>query len=195
MNKDALHTDEELVRRIKSSDDAAFNVLIERYKKMGFSLAHHMTGSIEDAEDISQDAFVIVYEQIAKFRGESSFKTWFYKIVLNLCRRHYKKNRLASVFSIHSLFHKEGEEKEMSIPVESNPESELLTKQMGGSIMAAITKLSAKQREVFVMKHIKGLKISEIAEIMGCAEGTIKVHLFRAIRELQKTLKGVYHEM
>lgn len=182
-------TDEELVKRLKSNDENAFNELIERYKKMAFSLAYNMTGNIEDAEDISQEAFAIVYTQIAKFREESSFKTWFYKIVLNLCRKHYRKNQITSIIPLH-FFGKEGEEKEIDIKVESTPESELSAKQIGKSIMTAITKLPIKQREVFVMKHLKGMKISEIAGILGCAEGTVKAHLFRAIQKLQERLRG-----
>lgn len=189
MNKDYQLADEELVNRFKLNDENAFNELIDRHKKMAFSLAYNMTGSIEDAEDISQEAFAIVYAQIAKFRGESSFKTWFYRIVLNLCRRYYRKNQLISIIPLHFL-DKEREEKEIDIKVDSTPESELSAKQIGKSIMTAITKLPIKQREVFVMKHLKGMKISEIAEILGCAEGTVKTHLFRAIQNLQERLKG-----
>jgi RNA polymerase sigma-70 factor (ECF subfamily) len=189
MKNNASHfTDKELINRFKLNDENAFNELIDRHKKMAFSLAYNMTGSIEDAEDISQEAFAIVYTQIAKFRGQSSFKTWFYRIVLNLCRRHYRKNQLISIIPLH-FFDKEGEEREIDVKVESTPESELSAKQIGKSIMTAITKLPIKQREVFVMKHLKGMKISEISEILGCAEGTVKTHLFRAIQKLQERLR------
>ncbi|MBI4686786.1 MAG: RNA polymerase sigma factor [Nitrospirae bacterium] len=185
----AYISDEEIVRRLKAGDDDAFNELIERHKKMGFSLAYNMLGSIEDAEDISQEAFAIAYTEIGKFRQESSFKTWLYRIIINLCRKHYRKNKLMSFIPLY--FHnKEGEEQEMDIKAEATPEDELSSKQLGSAIMKAVRRLPMKQKEVFVMKHIKGMKISEIAEILGSAEGTVKSHLFRAVNELQKKLRG-----
>jgi RNA polymerase sigma-70 factor (ECF subfamily) len=193
MQKD-MNNDIELVDRIKAGDEGAFNELIERYKRMGFSLAYNMTGSVEDAEDISQEAFAIVYAQVSKFRGESSFKTWFYRIVLNLCRRDYRKKRLASLISLNFI-DREGEEREMEITVENNPETELSSRQIGRSIISAVRRLPLKQREVFVMKHFRGMKIKEISEVMECAEGTVKAHLFRAVKALQGRLKGIYNEM
>ena len=185
-------TDIELVERLKVNDTKAFEELVERYKKMGFSLAYNMSGSVEDAQDISQEAFVIVHSQIHKFRGESSFKTWFYRIIVNLCRGHYRKNRFASFISIN-FFTKEGDEKTIDAVAETTPENELSTKQLGSAIKNAVKNLPVKQQEVFVMKHFNGMKISEISEVLGCAEGTVKSHLFRAVKKLQEKLKGFYN--
>ncbi|MDI6800945.1 MAG: RNA polymerase sigma factor [Thermodesulfovibrionales bacterium] len=190
MNANTALSDEELIKKIKERDETAFGELVNRYKRLGLSLAHSMTGNMQDAEDISQEAFAIVYTEIAKFRGESSFKTWFYKIVLNLCRAHNRKTRLASLIPLHFI-NKEGEEEAIEIKGGTNPEKEFSDKQKGSAIANAVKRLPIKQREAFVMKHLRGLKISEISEIMGCAEGTVKVHLFRAVRDLQKKLKGV----
>ena len=182
-------TDEELVDRCKAGEETAFNELIERHKKMAFSLAYNMLGNIEDARDISQEAFAVVYLRIRDFRGESSFKTWFYRIIINLCRRHYRKNNIASIIPLH-FFTKEGKEETIDIKTEINPETEMSTKQLNSAIMDAVKDLPMKQREVFVMKHLKGMKISEISEVLGCAEGTVKAHLFRAVQKLQERLRG-----
>jgi RNA polymerase sigma-70 factor (ECF subfamily) len=183
-------SDEELVRMCKSGDESAFNELIERYKKMGFSLAYNMTGSVEDAEDIAQDAFVAVYNHIGRFREESSFSTWFYKIVLNLCRRHLRKRKLTSVLSL-GLLDREGREIITEPRTDSTPERQLRSRQIGRSVQALLKTLPLRQREVFIMKHMKGMKISEIAEVTGCSEGAVKSHLFRAVKRLQAGLKGV----
>ena len=189
-NNVAHLSDEEIVKRLKAGDDDAFDELIERHKKMGFSLAYNMLGSVEDAEDISQEAFAIVYTEIGKFRQESSFKTWLYRIIINLCRRHYRKNKLMSFIPLYS-HNKEGEDQELDIKAAGvTPEDEISNKELSSAIMKAVRRLPMKQRGVFVMKHIKGMKISEIAEILGSAEGTIKSHLFRAVNELQKKLRG-----
>ena len=189
MYSDMMVTDEELVDRCKAGEETAFNELIERHKKMAFSLAYNMLANIEDARDISQEAFAVVYSQIKKFRGDCSFKTWFYRIIINFCRRHYRKNNTASIIPLH-FFTKEGKEETIDIKTEINPETEMSTKQLNSAIMDAVKDLPMKQREVFVMKHLKGMKISEISEVLGCAEGTVKSHLFRAIQKLQERLRG-----
>ncbi len=194
MNGDKPLTDEDLAELVKSGDESAFTKLIERYRTLAFSLAYNMTGNIAEGEDISQEAFTILYTKVGAFRGESSFKTWFYRVVINLCRRHYRRSRIVRFTSL-SFLTKEGEEREMDIKVESTPENEASVNQAGASIDSAVKKLSIKQREVFILKHMKGLKISEIADVLGCSDGTVKTHLFRAVRALQQELKGVYDEM
>ncbi|MCP3676500.1 MAG: RNA polymerase sigma factor [Deltaproteobacteria bacterium] len=194
MNGDKPLTDEDLAELVKSGDESAFTKLIERYRTLAFSLAYNMTGNIAEGEDISQEAFTILYTKVGAFRGESSFKTWFYRVVINLCRRHYRRSRIVRFTSL-SFLTKEGEEREMDIKVESTPENEASVNQAGASIDSAVKKPSIKQREVFILKHMKGLKISEIADVLGCSDGTVKTHLFRAVRALQQELKGVYDEM
>ncbi|MBI5025914.1 MAG: RNA polymerase sigma factor [Nitrospirae bacterium] len=194
MDRDIQLTDEDLIKGLKAGDAEAFNELVERYKRMGFSLAYNMVGSIEDAEDVSQEAFAIVYTKIKGFRGDCSFKTWFYRIIINLCRKHYRKNKFASIISLN-IFPDTDEEKTIEIKAKDNVERELLSRQLNSAITAAVRKLPAKQREVFVMKHLRGMKIHEISEVLNCAEGTVKAHLFRAVKGLQKRLKGFYNEM
>lgn len=186
--------DEEIIEKVKQGDDRAFNELIGRYKKMGFSMAYNMTGSTEDAEDLSQEAFVIVYNKIDKFRGDSSFKTWFYRILLNLCRGHHRREKVTSFFSLN-IFNKESEDMVVDPAGGTDPQQEMHNRQKGRAIMDAVRKLPGKQREVFIMKHIKGMKIREIADVLESAEGTIKTHLFRAVRELQGRLKGYCDEL
>jgi len=194
MDGETTLTDEDLAELVKSGDGPAFTCLLERYRALAFSLAYNMTGSIAEGEDISQEAFTILYTKAASFRGESSFKTWFYRIVINLCRRHHRRSRIVRFTSL-SFLTKEGDEREMDIEVERTPEDEASANQTGASINSAVRKLSMKQREVFILKHMKGLKISEIAAVLGCSDGTVKSHLFRAVRSLQQELQGIYDEM
>ncbi|MFQ5330273.1 MAG: RNA polymerase sigma factor [Thermodesulfobacteriota bacterium] len=194
MNGEKTLTDEDLAELVKSGDESAFTKLLERYRALAFSLAYNMTGSIAEGEDISQEAFTILYTKVGNFRGESSFKTWFYRIVINLCRRHHRRSRIVRFTSL-SFLTQGGEEREVDIRVERTPEDETAANQTGASINLAIKKLSMKQREVFILKHMKGLKIGEIAAVLGCSDGTVKSHLFRAVRALQQELQGIYDEM
>lgn len=149
-----------------------------------------MTGNPEDAEDISQEAFVIVYSKINTFREESSFKTWFFKIILNLCRRYYRRKKLRSLISF-DIINKHGDDQLEKAGTETDPERELSSRQTGRAIFSALRKLPAKQREVFTMKHLRGMKINEISEVLDCKEGTVKSHLFRAVKKLQESLGGL----
>lgn len=177
--------DSVLVERVKGGDERAFEELVERYKGMGFSLAYRLLGNPEDARDVSQEAFAQVYLHIKGFRGESTLKTWFFRIIVNLCRRHGLARQRRPMQSLDPYI-----EKETGPHALEDVEAEVRQKELGLVIEEAIRGLPTKQREVFIMKHMEGMKISEISEVLNCAEGTVKIHLFRAVRTLQERLKG-----
>jgi len=190
MNRSA---DNLLIEQFRSGDNRAFEEIVRRYRDKAHGLAYHLLGNREDAEDISQEAFVIVYRKISGFRGESSFQTWFYRIVVNLCHSHLRRRRWKNMIGYGSGNEK-GDEKaiidEMSLRTMAKDVSAEMDKvKLKNAVENAIRSLPAQQREVFVMKHFHGMKISEIAECLKCAEGTIKSHLFRAIKNLQEILR------
>ncbi|HAG51057.1 MAG: hypothetical protein A2X87_06380 [Deltaproteobacteria bacterium GWC2_42_51] len=190
MNRSA---DNLLIEQFRSGDNRAFEEIVRRYRDKAHGLAYHLLGNREDAEDISQEAFVIVYKKVSGFRGESSFKTWFYRIVVNLCHSHLRRRRWKNMIGYGSGNEK-GDEKaiidEMSLRTMAKDVSAEMDKvKLKNAVENAIRSLPAQQREVFVMKHFHGMKISEIAECLKCAEGTIKSHLFRAIKNLQEILR------
>ncbi|MFN3466943.1 MAG: RNA polymerase sigma factor [Candidatus Brocadiales bacterium] len=174
-----------LIERIKEGDERAFEELVNRYKGMGFSLAYRFLGNPEDARDISQEAFARVYLYIKDFRGESTFKTWFFRIIINLCHRSISGRQRRAIQSLDLYM-----EKEMDPQAQEDVEAEVKQKELKAAIEGAVMGLPVKQREVFIMKHMEGMKISEISEVLNCAEGTVKIHLFRAVRALQERLKG-----
>jgi|SRR3989338_5366057 len=190
MNRSA---DNLLIEQFRSGDNRAFEEIVRRYRDKAHGLAYHLLGNREDAEDISQEAFVIVYKKVSGSRGESSFKTWFYRIVVNLCHSHLRRRRWKNMIGYGSGNEK-GDEKaiidEMSLRTMAKDVSAEMDKvKLKNAVENAIRSLPAQQREVFVMKHFHGMKISEIAECLKCAEGTIKSHLFRAIKNLQEILR------
>ena len=190
-------TDEALVERFKNGNIEAFNELVNRYKKRAYYFAYGMISNHSDAEDISQEAFVRVYKNISKFKQESSFKTWFYKIIVNLCRSHLRHRYLVSKFSFNFRDRDETSDtpqKSLEANIEdtywqSSPVKATVNQELNRAINNAVGNLPKQQKEVFILKHFQGLKISEIANILMCAEGTIKAHLFKAIKNLQTTLR------
>lgn len=183
-----------LIEQFRSGDNRAFEEIVRRYRDKAHGLAYQLLGNREDAEDILQEAFVIVYRKISGFRGESSFQTWFYRIVVNLCHSHLRRRRWKKMIGYGSGNEK-GDEKaiidEMSISrtTANDVSAEMDNVKFKNAVENAIWSLPVQQREVFVMKHFHGMKISEIAVCLKCAEGTIKSHLFRATKNLQEILR------
>jgi len=130
------------------------------------------------------------------FRGKSSFYTWFYRILINTCfdsRR--RRSRLEKIFS---FWRRDKHEKVLSDEIDAqypdpkeytNPMAALSNKQLGHEIRQALASLPEKQRMVFQLKVLHGMRIHEIAKIMGSAEGTVKSHLFRATQFMREALK------
>ncbi len=188
-------TDGQLVERLRDGDLSAFRELVNRYKKRAFYLAYRLLSDREAAEDISQEAFIRVYKKIKEFRGDTSFQNWFYRIILNLSRSHLRHRYFINRFVLWFKKAEEGEiEKSLeTLPSppspESNPLQAALARERKERIDSAIQSLQGNQREIFVLKHIEGMKIKNIAEILNLKEGTVKIHLFRAVQKLQEALK------
>ena len=192
-----LLTDEELVVRAQKDDVWATEELVRRYQQKAYAVAYHMCfGDREEAQDLTEEAFLKVFKNIKKFRGNSAFYTWFYRIVVNVCidgmRRRRRRERL---FSWRRLG-ENGEELSQEA-VEGRPEMEealnpmqvLSGKQMAEKAQEAIQSLSEKQRIVFQLKVLHEMRIPEISKVTKMAEGTVKSHLFRATQVLRDALK------
>ncbi len=180
-----------LIEKLKDGDHSAFHRLFEEYKKMVFHYAYDLTGNIQEAEDISQEVFVRVYNGIKGFRHESSLKTWVMKITLNLCRNYHRRRKIFSFFSLSQESQEDEDEYSFEIGVQDDPAEGIYQRQKLRILRKAIMKLPRKQREVFIMKHLKEMKIKEIAEVLESPEGTVKANLFKAIRNFQILIKEI----
>jgi RNA polymerase sigma-70 factor (ECF subfamily) len=192
-----LLNDEELVVRAQKDDRWAAEELIHRYQQKAYAIAHHMCfGDREEAQDLTQEAFLKVFKNLKKFRGKSSFYTWFYRIVVNACKDGMRRRRRGEkIFSRRQLGEnrgessKEGMEGEPEIKEAFNPMQVLSGKQMTEKAHETLLSLSEKQRAVFQLKVFHEMSIAEIAQVMKMAEGTVKSHLFRATHVLRDALK------
>lgn len=169
--------EEQIIDKVKSGDQEAFRELVALYRNKAFGLCFSMVGNVEDAKDILQEAFIKAYKNMGRFRKDSSFYTWFYRIVINTARDYLRKKK-------HQESRLEQEISDLSL----NPAKLVLTDELRQLLDGAIGRLGEKQRLSFIMKHINGMKINEIAQALHCRPATVKVHLFRAVRKLQKKL-------
>lgn len=189
-----MQEEQELIRRLKQGDEDAFVMIVDMYRKTGISLAHRIMDDYHEAEDMSQEAFAVLYRKIHSFREESSLKTFFMSILINLARQRLRRKRLLSFISLSST---RDEEDEGQADVKDNHDMErtIIGKEIGAEIEKAVSSLSLRQKEVFVMRHYEGMSLEEIAGAAGCSVGAVKSHLFRAINALRKKLKGLWNEM
>jgi len=193
--------DEELVTRAQDGEKWATEELVSRYQQKAFSIAYHMCAEdSEEAQDLSQEAFLRAFRSLGKFRGDSKFYTWFYRILVNICldkRRH--RRRWQRVFvpwrpvKAEKNLSKNTPEEQSDMDPGNNPIKVLSRKQLSKDIRKSLKSLPEKQRTVFQLKVLDGMTIREIAEVLGAAEGTVKSHLFRATRFLREELKGWDH--
>ena len=182
--------DEVLCARVAGGDEAAFDLLVERYQQRAFRLAWSILRHSEDALDLSQEAFIRLWEAAGSFRGRSRFSTWFYRLLVNLCLDHRRKHRWwREVFGreertgddVRSALE---QQPALSVdPVEAMGRERALAR-----VWDPATRLSPQQRTVLVLHVQEELAMSEVADVMGCAEATARVHLHRALTALRATL-------
>ena len=192
---DVLQDDTALVKAFLEGNKASFDGLVLKHKDRVFNLCHKFLGDYQDANDAAQETFVKAYRALNRFRFESTFSTWLYRIAVNTCKnklksseyRHRKKtvtleNPGVSDGGIHSI--------EIRDETQS-PMVELERKESLVLIHKAIESLPAAQRVVVVLRDIEGLPYEEIARITGHSLGTVKSKLSRARLDLRKKLRGV----
>lgn len=187
--------DSVLVREAQRGDRAAFEELVRHYDQAVLRLAMHLTGSEHEAQDIYQEAFLKAYRNIANFRFECSFYTWIYRIVTNLCLDHLRKRQVRKEDAPVAV-DSEGQVYDTLDHVAdgragSNPEHNLMSRELGNRIGRALDKLSARERMVFELKHFHGLKLRTVGEILHTTEETAKNTLFRATQKLRGALSDM----
>lgn len=179
--------DELLVERAKKGDVAAFEQLIAQYQKSVYNTAFRLTGNHEDASDVAQEAFVKVYTSLPDFRGDSSFKTWLFRIVHNACNDELRKRIRKRTSSLSDIVFNEDGDLSRQIPDPSDgPEQSLDRIETQRVVQQSINELEDEYRIVVVMREIQGLSYNEIADALGINLGTVKSRLNRARHALKE---------
>lgn len=184
-----------LLDAARSGDRESFGVLVQRYQDGLYHLALGMVSAPAEAEDLAQETFVRAWRHLNDFRGQSSFKTWLWRILINLCRSHLRKRYLH-----RKLFfwkdtapddHEEDAAQEWAdTSGADDPERTIEREKLQQAIVAARALLSRREGEVFALKYDEGLKIDEIGMLLSLSPNTVKVLLFRASRKMAEALRG-----
>ncbi len=164
-----------------------FERFVREHYDRAFATAFRILGDKEDAMDAVQEAFLKAWKARSRFRGDASPGTWLHRIVVNCARDILRASIARRRKEVSS------EIPEHVVSREDDPMQVASRKEMAALVAAAVESLPARQREVFVLRHMEELSIREIADITGMAEGTVKVHLHRAVMALRKVLSN--HEL
>ena len=178
------------VGRLQANEDAAYDELVRIYHAPVFHVAYRMLGDSSDAADAVQEIFLKVFRNVQGFRGDSSLKTWIYRIafseILNRLRWWKRRFRSATV-SLDDSVNGKGPVYHLAASSPS-PLQALETKEREAAIQQALTKLSGEHRSIVILRDIEGFSYTEIAEILGISCGTVKSRLARARADMKKGL-------
>ncbi len=183
-------TDEQAMWRVQTADDpAAFARLVERWEAPIQRLCARMTGDLHRAEDLAQEAFSRVFSRRRDFQPSGRFSTWLWRIAINLCHDEIRRRHRRPEW----LMETEGNDGADGGPVlmsEAPSPSEIVERlEEAEQVRRALQRLPETQRTVVVLRHYEGLKFSEIAEVLGIPEGTVKSRMFEALERLSILLK------
>ncbi|MDE0483596.1 MAG: sigma-70 family RNA polymerase sigma factor [Candidatus Poribacteria bacterium] len=187
---DKLIDDEMLVAQFKSGSQKAFDELMKRYERRIFGYLLRSVRNYEDAEDLTLEVFFKAYRALDSWEPKAKFSTWLYTIASNLAIDYHRSKARQPVY----VFEDEDviEARLVATDISSNPEKQLEEKERGRIIREAVDELSSKQKAVFMLTRYEGLQIREVAEALGMAEGTVKIHLHRAMKKLQTLLRSLW---
>jgi len=188
----------DLVRQAQAGDTEAFDQLVSRYRIRVFGMIYNMVHNEQDAWDLAQDSFLKAWKSIARFRGQSSYYTWMYRIVMNVTIDWLRKKQVkgAGAEFDDAIQLKEIDPAAHTVPhADPLPHEGMQHKEIRRRIDAAIAQLSPEHRAVILMKEIEDMQYHEIAESLGCSIGTVMSRLFYARKKLQNLLRDVYENV
>ena len=188
----------ELVRQAQGGDTEAFDELVSRFRSRVFGMIYNMVHNEQDAWDLAQDSFLKAWKSIGRFRGQSSFYTWIYRIVMNVTIDWLRKKQVkgSGAEFDDSIQLKEIDPASRTVPHAGfQPHQHMEHQEIRTRIEAAIAQLSPEHRAVILMKEIEDMQYHEIAESLGCSIGTVMSRLFYARKKLQNLLRDVYEKV
>lgn len=181
--------DARLIEDTLRGDSAAFGGLVRKYQDRLFSTVVHVAGSREEAEDVTQEAFVQAYVKLQSFHGESAFYTWLYRIAFNIAvsRRRRKKCEVSLDAS------RDNAGREVADDLEP-PGEHLLREERVQLVHSALGALSEEHRTILVLREMEGFEYEQLSEILDLPTGTVRSRLHRARLQLREQLKAVLHD-
>ena len=187
----ADRSDEALLLLAGDGKREAFDCLVERYGREAYRIAFDFTRQREEAKDLSQEAFLRAYTHLDQFNHKSSFHTWFYRILVNLCLDYRRRNQRVLWESLEERSDVDGGK---TVAHGEGPEFQAITNEMTRELEATLNALPPKQREAYVLNKREGLSIRQVARRTKTAEGAVRVNIHRAVAALKKSMGKMISE-
>lgn len=171
------------IREIKESgSESAFTKLMKKYQERVYWLARRTVLSHDDADEITQEVFITVYEKLYQFREDSQFFTWLYRITTNKIFLWLRKKKIRQMVGLENI-------SELFASTESDAEEKMISVEWNDSLKSAIAKLPEKQRMVFNLRYYDELPYEQISEILNTSVGGLKANYFHAVQKIKETME------
>ena len=189
-------SDEDLMRLCQDGDEAAFEVLFQRYEGQALSFISRLVGDQSRTEALGQEAFLRIFKDAKSYQYPRSFTTWFYTIVRNLCKNELRwrsRHPTVSIEDSLSSSHGGGEDSarvgDYLQATSTSPLDEMVSRERDQRLEKALEALPEAEREVLILNRFQGLKYREIAEVVGVPVGTVRARIYSALERLRKSIK------
>lgn len=182
-------TDQLLVERVQGGDKAAFDTLVLKYQHKIVKLISRYVYEPAEALDIAQETFIKAYRALPRFRGDSAFYTWLYRIAINTAKNHLVAEGRRPIDQNVDLQDPDRYDMNARLKDTATPESLLLTDEIQSTVEAAIQGLPEELRTAIVLRELEGMSYEEIAEAMDCPVGTVRSRIFRAREVISNRLQ------
>lgn len=184
-------TEQELIYRLKAGDEIAFKHLVESRQSLVFNTVLGFLQSTEDAEDVTQDIFVKIFESIQQFKGESALSTWVYRVAVTSALEFIRRKKRKKRFGFLSPILGENNEPTLELPDFNHPGVRLDNKEKASILFKAIKELPENQQIAFILNKVEGLSYQEVADIMKSSLSAVESLLHRAKTNLKENLKNL----
>lgn len=178
----------ELIQKAKNGDERSFEALIEGCSTRAYNIALRYLRNEEDAMDALQESFIKIFRHLDKFKEDSRFDTWVYRIVVNTCN---DLHRGTAIQKVTGSLYREDEEGESMLEFRDSaptPEEHTVRMERSAEILDCLEQIPADQREILILREIQGFSYEEIAEVLECSLGTVKSRINRARAKLRELI-------
>lgn len=185
----AKDTDKELVRRVQKGDRYAFDLLFSRYQHKILNLVSRYLKDPQDVEDVTQEAFIKAFRALPRFRGESAFYTWLYRIAINTAKNYLVARKRRPPSTDIDAADAEQYDVDSRLKEHGTPENELLREEIKKTVFDAIADLPDDLRTAIMLRELEGMSYEDIAVTMDCPIGTVRSRIFRAREAIDEKLR------
>ena len=184
-------TDKQLVARVQRGDKRAYDLLVLKYQHKIVGLVSRYLRDQDEVLDVTQEAFIKAYRALPRFRGDSAFYTWLYRIAINTAKNHLVSKSRRPPDTDLDIDEGEFQEASGALSQMENPENSLATEQLKAVVYQAIDDLAEDLKAAITLREFEGFCYEEIAEVMDCPVGTVRSRIFRARETIEKKIAAI----